>query len=636
MNNSYSSLLPRWVKRGLQATTLLLATAGMAEAQTLALSGTGGSTTNDVTAFVDRVEIVRAADNTVVTGAIANAGFETPAQTVGGYTYRVTGGSWTFIGGTGITYANGSNGFQAPTTPDGVQVAFIQNAGTPKTGNTISQALTLAAGNYQVRFLAAQRPYGPFDQGVAVTVGGVQVGTTTPPSTSSYTSYTSNTFTVASDGTVTLTPVVVAGLSVQYQTGDLGQPTDNQLRPFLQLVNNNSTTAVPYSSLTVRYWLTAENFMGQLVTPIDYAKLGTSFVSARYVALATPRQGAFGYIEYSFAAGAGNLNPGTDSGPIYGKAYKPDYTNFDETDDWSYQTSSSFTTNSHVTLYQNGTLVNGTEPTAVAASTALQVFSASRDASTTTSSVGVQLQVRNTGNRPVNYSDLKVRYYLTRDGASTLVASIDYAKLGASNIGVRTVNLASPVSGADAYVEFTFSSALGVFYPRTSTEDILAKIRRDDYGTLDQTNDYSFSGSTTLAVNNRFPAYLNNALVFGNPPAGAPAVVAPGKEATANAKAGAADADAAATRASLELALTGSPNPFSDQLRLQFALPTTQAYTLALYDGQGRLVQQLAKGEAQAGQAQQVEVPTQTYAAGLYLLRLTTATGTQNLKLIKQ
>jgi hypothetical protein len=85
-----------------------------------------------------------------------------------------------------------------------------------------------------------------------------------------------------------------------------------------------------------------------------------------------------------------------------------------------------------------------------------------------------------------------------------------------------------------------------------------------------------------------------------------------------------------------ELALTGHPNPFSDELQLSFALPIAQAYTLAVYDAQGRLVQQLASGQAEAGQARQVAVSTHTYATGLYLVRLTTATGTQLLKLIKQ
>jgi hypothetical protein len=98
----------------------------------------------------------------------------------------------------------------------------------------------------------------------------------------------------------------------------------------------------------------------------------------------------------------------------------------------------------------------------------------------------------------------------------------------------------------------------------------------------------------------------------------------------------AAKPGAAPTGAVTELALTGSPNPFGEQLRLRFALPTAQAYTLTVYDAQGRLVQQLASGQAEAGQVQQVEVPTHSYATGLYLVRLTTATGSQLLKLVKQ
>jgi hypothetical protein len=86
----------------------------------------------------------------------------------------------------------------------------------------------------------------------------------------------------------------------------------------------------------------------------------------------------------------------------------------------------------------------------------------------------------------------------------------------------------------------------------------------------------------------------------------------------------------------LELALTGHPNPFADELQLSFALPIAQAYTLAVYDAQGRLVQQLARGQAEADQAQQLKVPTHTYAAGLYFVRLTTSTGTRQLKLSKQ
>jgi hypothetical protein len=105
-----------------------------------------------------------------------------------------------------------------------------------------------------------------------------------------------------------------------------------------------------------------------------------------------------------------------------------------------------------------------------------------------------------------------------------------------------------------------------------------------------------------------------------------------GRGVAAATKPGAATAGGVASA----LALTGSPNPFAEQVRLTFAWPTTQAYSLAVYDAQGRLVQQLARGQAEAGQAQQLDVPTASFAAGLYLVRLTTATGSQLLKLVKQ
>ena len=65
-----------------------------------------------------------------------------------------------------------------PTAPEGSQVAFLQNTGS------VSQAVTLAAGNYVITFSAAQRTANRTSQTIVVTVDGTTVGTITPTGTS--------------------------------------------------------------------------------------------------------------------------------------------------------------------------------------------------------------------------------------------------------------------------------------------------------------------------------------------------------------------------------------------------------------------------------------------------------------------
>jgi hypothetical protein len=210
-----------------------------------------------------------------------------------------------------------------------------------------------------------------------------------------------------------------------------------------------------------------------------------------------------------------------------------------------------------------------------------------------------------------------------------------------------TVLGGGPVTVADAY-----STPAGVaLTSNVLTNDLGTGLRailinRPTNGTLVLNPDGSFTyrpvagfvgadGFTYYACN------VGAALVCGDP---ATVSISVGQAAAAKARAAtataatlarpAASAAGGATSAR-ELALTGYPNPFADELQLSFALPVAQAYTLAVYDAQGRLVQQLASGQAEAGRARQLAVPTQGYAAGLYLVRLTTPTGTQQLKLLK-
>jgi hypothetical protein len=127
--------------------------------------------------------------STATAPMFANWGFEAPNE-AGGYAYNPSGGSWTFSANSGLQ-GNGS-AWGAAQAPQGVQSAFLQQTGT------ISQTVNFPAGNYTIRFLAAQRTTTGNAQGIAVTVDSANVGTWNPVNQSgNFTSYVTNSFNVS-------------------------------------------------------------------------------------------------------------------------------------------------------------------------------------------------------------------------------------------------------------------------------------------------------------------------------------------------------------------------------------------------------------------------------------------------------
>jgi hypothetical protein len=155
-----------------------------------------------------------------------------------------------------------------------------------------------------------------------------------------------------------------SGLKVQDRSHDNDNP-DNTLYALYQVVNTG-TSAVPLTSLTMRYWFTNENPGDPLVFECDWAQLNCSNITARFVVLSPSVSKANTYVEITFKAGAGSLAAGRSTGEIQTRVHHVNWSNFNTTETYSFIADPSFVykDTQTVTLYQNGALAWGTEPKA--------------------------------------------------------------------------------------------------------------------------------------------------------------------------------------------------------------------------------------------------------------------------------
>jgi hypothetical protein len=140
---------------------------------------------------------------------ISDSSFESPALPAGSYQYdpNSSGTAWNFYGNSGIE-SNGS-AFSAANAPDGTQAAFLQSAGGGVAAGQISQTVTLNPGTYYISFWAAQRPGYAVDP-IQVQVDGQNVGSPITPTSTSWATYVTVSFTITSAGPHTISFVDTA------------------------------------------------------------------------------------------------------------------------------------------------------------------------------------------------------------------------------------------------------------------------------------------------------------------------------------------------------------------------------------------------------------------------------------------
>ncbi|MEZ0487203.1 cellulose binding domain-containing protein [Fibrella aquatica] len=411
---------------------------------------------------------------------------------------------------------------------------------------------------------------------------------------------------------LTIEPPMTPILTVLHRDVD-NYANNNSIQPLLVL-QNNSNLSLPYSDLTVRYYLTVEGAAALTNLNVNYAQLGNQNVRLRYVPLSPAQAGAQGYVEFSFTGAAGNLAPGAESGPIQAYFAKADYGSLNELDDYSYAVvRNQLVGNLRITAYYNGVLIAGQEPgTAVTPIRAIRALTESKNGPSATQ-ISTFLEIRNEGNVPVNYSDLKARYYFTADGNERLSVEVDEG-----NVRTQLVKLSQPVNGADTYLELTFQQG-GQLAPGASTGRIRYRISKPDGGRFNQANDYSYQEQPAeRSQNSRVVVYVAGERVWGTEPAG-----------SGSARIASASVEPVAV---LDVTVLGNPVR-NDVLSLQIRGAGGEPVRLQLVSLQGQVItqQQVANPQPEA----QHDLSLSGQGPGIFLLQVSTPTQSKTIRVLK-
>lgn len=135
-----------------------------------------------------------------------------------------------------------------------------------------------------------------------------------------------------------------------------------------------------------------------------------------------------------------------------------------------------------------------------------------------TNGISPKFKLINNGDSDINLADLKLRYYYTIDGDLEQNFWCDWASIGSANVKAKFVKLATPVTGADYYLEISFAASAGTLKAGQSAE-IQARFSKSNWTNYSQGDDYSFNSSSSQYTNTeKVTAYLNDSLVWGVEP----------------------------------------------------------------------------------------------------------------------
>ena len=207
---------------------------------------------------------------------------------------------------------------------------------------------------------------------------------------------------------------------------------------------------------------------------VDFAQVGNANVSGQIARLPGPVTGADRYLEVSFTAAAGSVAPGADTGEIQMRVNKTDWTNYDETNDYSWQQTGSYVS---TTTLSDSTLTGNTAKYYGGGITNFGTMTVSNCTLSSNSATNVGGGIANIGRMTVNDITLSLNtttYYgggianfgtlMVNEGTLILNSAVYYGG-GIANFGIATVN-DSTLSGNSA----TIGGGIQNFYSLTLSD----------------------------------------------------------------------------------------------------------------------------------------------------------------------
>ncbi len=368
--------------------------------------------------------------------------------------------------------------------------------------------------------------------------------------------------------------VLAPNLTVLYLDGDKGKVDNNSIKPFLKL-KNEGTTTVDLSRYTLKYWFVAENY-ALLQANIDYAQIGRQHIHTSFTLLDTLRKGANACLELSFDTIAFQLNGLSDSGPVQLRINKTDWSDFDETNDYSYQPFTEYSLTSQITLYKDGQLIWGDEPQKLTEQPlSLKVLYNNLDRKLNNNQIKPGFKIVNEGAQKIDYKDLKIKYWFTAEGNSSLKFYSDYAEklAGKLNADFQDADLLN----ADHDLEIGFTENAGSLYGFSNSGRIETRFNKADWSNFNEANDYSYADVNQYSENPKITLYYKGNLVYGTEPSS-----------TFTLQTFSVDNTSKTNSAELDN-LTNQlyPNPAKDKLYFKYADENAKVISLQVSDLQG-------------------------------------------------